>query len=104
MRTFLLTLVGCWLVATVTSPAFAIPTFKIAFIERYGSNPEIKKLANDMGCNICHFGKNEKKNRNDYGRALAEFLDRDDFKGDRLKAEPEKVKKELDEAFKRSNP
>jgi hypothetical protein len=101
MKKICLTLVACWMLLNVCTPASAIPAFKKAFLDHYGSNPELKKVVNDLGCNVCHFGKNEKKNRNDYGRALAEFLHRSEYTGDRMKAEPEKVKKEFDEAFKK---
>ena len=59
-----------------------------------------KKASEEAKCNVCHFG-NSKKNKNDYGKALGELLKKDNYKEDRVKAEPEAVKKELEEAFKK---
>ena len=80
-----------------SSPALAIPGFKKAFDDRY---PELKSVSDEQKCNLCHFGKS-KKNKNDYGLALSELLKKDNFKEERVKAEPDKVKAEYDAAFKK---
>lgn len=93
-------LFACVVALAATSSAFATPVFKKAFDEQYGKNEAIKKASEEAKCNVCHFG-NSKKNKNDYGKALSELLKKDNYKEDRVKAEPEAVKKELDEAFKK---
>ena len=93
-------LFACVVALAATSSAYATPVFKKAFDEQYGKNETIKKASEDAKCNVCHFG-NSKKNKNDYGKALSELLKKDNYKEDRVKAEPEAVKKELEEAFKK---
>ena len=93
-------LFACVVALAATSSAYATPVFKKAFDEQYGKNETIKKASEEAKCNVCHFG-NSKKNKNDYGKALSELLKKDNYKEDRVKAEPEAVKKELEEAFKK---
>ena len=85
------------------SPAWAIIPFKKAFDEYYGkNNADIKKASDEAKCLVCHVGTQSKKNRNDYGKALSELLKKDNFKADRLQKEPEKVKEEIEAAFKKA--
>lgn len=72
-------------VAFSSSPAFAIKQFADAFKETYvkeGSPlaAEVEKAK----CNVCHVGKN-KKDRNAYGNALAELLDKKEDKDNKEK-------------------
>ncbi|MFO0904933.1 MAG: hypothetical protein U0939_18145 [Pirellulales bacterium] len=90
-------LVAVALAIGFSSPAFAVPGFKKAFDDRY---PELKGVSEEQKCNLCHYGKS-KKNKNDYGVALSELLKKENFKEDRVKAEPDKVKEEYDAAFKK---
>ena len=60
-------------------------------------------------CWICHVNmtplgekKLKKKVRNNYGKALSEFLDKENFSSKRRKAEPEKVSAEIRDAFKKA--
>jgi hypothetical protein len=46
-------------------------------------------------CNVCHMPGADKKARNAYGQQLATILKKDNFKADRLKAEPEKCTAEI---------
>ena len=46
-------------------------------------------------CNVCHAAGEDKKARNAYGKQLATILKKDNFKADRLKAEPEKCTAEI---------
>ncbi len=73
-------------VATVAGatarPAFAIKQFqdefKAVYVKPDSSDPAEKALAaavETAKCNLCHKGK-EKKDRNAYGHALAELLDK----------------------------
>ncbi len=91
--------------------AHAIMTFWKEFEERYvkpdsedPAEQAFAKLASAKNketgkCNVCHIKGKSKKYHNTYGKALAEFLDKDDFKTKRRKEEPEAVKKEIQEAF-----
>ena len=90
-------LVAVALALGFSSQASAIPGFKKAFDDRY---PALKGVSEEQKCNLCHFGKS-KKNKNDYGKALAELLKKDNYKDERVKAEADKVKAEYDEAFKK---
>lgn len=90
-------LVGAALAAVFASSALAIPNFKKSFEEQY---PALKGVSEEQKCNLCHYGKS-KKNKNDYGKALSEFLKKDNYKDERVKAEPEKVKAEYDAAYKK---
>ena len=63
-------------------PAFAIKQFqdefKALYVKPDSSDPAEKALATAVEaakCNVCHKGK-EKKERNAYGHALAELLDK----------------------------
>src|SRR5690606_1961116 len=64
------------------------------------TNESFLAAVKEANCNVCHFGKN-KKNRTDYGQALHTFLEKDNFKAARMKAEPEKAQAEILEALKK---
>ena len=83
--------------SVLVTSAVAVPAFKKAFDDAY---PDAKKVSDEQKCNLCHFGKS-KKNKNDYGRALAEHLKKENYKDDRIKGEPDKVKAEFADAFKK---
>jgi hypothetical protein len=79
-------------------PAFAIKQFSDQFVEVYvkadGTDAE-KALAaavETAKCNVCHFGKS-KKDRNAYGQALADLLDKKEDKDnvEKIRASLEKV-------------
>lgn len=83
---------------TAARPAFAIKQFFDQFKEMYanaeGSDAE-KALAEAVAtakCNVCHYGKS-KKNKNAYGAALSELLDKKEDKSDveKIRASLEKV-------------
>ena len=98
----LLALTGA-MVLMLNANAFAIPVFKKQWDETYvadNKNEAFVAAAEEAKCNVCHYGKS-KKNRNDYGEALHKYLEKDEFKSARVKAEPEKVKAEIEEAFKK---
>jgi hypothetical protein len=85
------------------SPALAIQEFKKQFDAKYVEGNE--KLAAAVAvakCNVCHDYKSKsKKDRNEYGMALSKFLKKENFKMDRIKEEPDKVKAEIWDAFKK---
>ena len=83
---------------TAARPAFAIKQFSDQFVEMYvkadGTEAE-KALAaavETAKCNVCHFGKS-KKDRNAYGEALADLLDKKEDKDnvEKIRASLEKV-------------
>jgi hypothetical protein len=58
--------------------ALAIKPFNDAFIKKYvdgNENTEFAEAAKAAKCGLCHVGK-KKKDRNAYGMALAELLDK----------------------------
>lgn len=123
MRKFGITMLCAGLVAGATCmnvpSASAIAPFNSEFQELYvveeGGTPEQQKLAaayDDSAkgkCWTCHANMKElgydsaygKLVRNSYGRALSQFLDKENFDTDRRKAEPEKCKAEIQEAMKK---
>lgn len=110
-RVFVFALVAAMMVM-MTSPAMAITHFRKVWNEHYvprpnapggdAVDPEFRSVVRKAGCFVCHVkGEDKKEVRNEYGNALAEFLDSEDYDKDRIKAEPEKVQKEILEAFKK---
>jgi hypothetical protein len=53
------------------APAFGRAEYNRAFWKTYQA--ELGKLAETVRCNACHYG-NDKKNRNDYGKAFGTAL------------------------------
>jgi formylmethanofuran dehydrogenase subunit E len=98
----LLVLTG-FMVLALNANVFAIPAFKKQWDENYlegNENASFVAAVEEAKCNVCHYGKS-KKNRTDYGQALHEFLEKDNYKASRVREEPEKVKAEILEAFKK---
>lgn len=87
-------LLALMVIAGVIAPAVAFPPFQKQFLAKYadGTDEAFTKLAKDEAkCLVCHQGKN-KKNRNPYGAALAEFIGKKDQKDtDKIVAALEKV-------------
>ena len=74
------------LVAGVSQPAFAVKEFfdefKAVYVKPDSSDANEKALAAEVEtakCNVCHAGSS-KKERNAYGNALAELLDKKEDK------------------------
>src|SRR3954467_4490542 len=80
-------LVAAILLAPSAGTVEARPPYKKAFEKKY---PKVKKA----DCNICHVGE-EKKDRNDYGKAVGEAL------GATKVTDPKKIEKALDTAAKK---
>jgi hypothetical protein len=84
------------LVALNVTPADAFPAWKMAFDKKYlveGSALHTA-LEGKSNCNICHVGT-DKKQRNDYGKALDKLLSKDDMKdADKIQQAFEKVEGE----------
>jgi len=84
-------LVHALLVGPAAQPAKAVKQFRDAFIAKYvkpdSSDAKDKAFAaavETAKCNLCHAGKS-KKDRNPYGVALDELLDRKTDKDDKAK-------------------
>ena len=104
---------GVLMVATATlaigtrlPSAQAVPPFMKEFTAKYVKADATDDKDKAFGeivtktakCNVCHVGT-DKKMRNAYGKQLAMLLKKDNFKADRLAAEPDKVKAEIDAAL-----
>ena len=92
----------------INRPLHALPfffqEFQVTFVKPDADDANVKKfaelaLSENGKCLICHVKGKEKSTRNPFGAALAELLDKDNFKKARLKAEPEKTKKEFHDAL-----
>jgi hypothetical protein len=78
-------LLACLVLVLLAAPAWAIPPFSDAFKKAYvkpGEPLEAKVM--EVKCNVCHVGK-EKKDKNEYGKAVGKFLKKADFTGDAKK-------------------
>ncbi len=79
MKRFALTL-GFMLL--LVAPAFATNEFSKEWKDHYtgeGANEEFVKTARKAGCNVCHVKGEKKTERNEYGKAVGEFLKKEDF-------------------------
>lgn len=89
---------GLVVLAVNVGPAIGIPAFKKQFEEQYIGEEETTPMAVSFGeakCWVCHVEGEDKEVNNAYGEALAELLDKEDFKRDRLRAEPEAAMAEI---------
>lgn len=89
-------------VGLISQPAFAIPFFWEVFNEKVvpaepKEEPAKKFAAAATGskCNVCHIDGQSKKERNAYGAALDELLDKANFGKDRLEKEKDKATAEV---------
>ena len=93
-----------FVVGAAARPAYAIKQFfeefKAVYVKPDSSDPNEKALAAEVEtakCNVCHAGSS-KKERNSYGDALAELLDKKEDKEN-----VEKIKKALAEVAAKPN-
>ena len=107
----------CILLAGMADYAFAIGTFKDGFYARYvkedSGNAKEQTLAEAATastgkCYICHVNMTKlgekglgKKVRNNYGKALSAFLEKDNFSSERREAQPDKVAAEVQAALEK---
>ncbi len=61
-----------WL--TSARPAEARPQYMGVWVKTYPTVAEKNQVKSSVKCNVCHYGAT-KKNRNDYGKAIAKALD-----------------------------
>ena len=59
----------------------------------------VELITKTAKCNVCHVGPSDRKLRNAYGKQLSTILKKDNFKPERLQAEPDKVKAEINAAL-----
>jgi hypothetical protein len=95
------------LTASVVSPsAFAIKEFSETWVKVFvepSENEEFKKLAAEAKCNVCHIDGENKKKHNPYGEALEDLgLLKKTFPPKRFKDQPDEVRKEVEELFKKA--
>ncbi|TWU65585.1 hypothetical protein V7x_11330 [Crateriforma conspicua] len=95
-------------VFTFAAPASATSDFARAWKEAYLAGDDVDadfvKTARKAGCYVCHIKGHPKKKevRNEYGKAIHEFLKKEDFPKDYLKEKPEEAKKKMVEGFKKA--
>ncbi|KAA5545952.1 hypothetical protein FYK55_03300 [Roseiconus nitratireducens] len=93
--------------ALIASPVLATSTFNKQWKETYLSgddvNEDFVKTARKAGCYVCHVkGEDKKKVRNEYGKAVNEFLKAEDFPKDYVTANPEEAAKKITEGLKKA--
>jgi len=89
---------GLVILAVNAGQAIGIPAFKKQFEERYIGENEDSPMAVSFGeakCYTCHVPGEKKEVNNAYGIALSELLDKEDFKRDRLRGDPEGAEAEI---------
>ncbi|MFN3150538.1 hypothetical protein [Bremerella sp.] len=89
-------------VAYIAQPAYAIPFFWEVFNEKVvPADPKeepakaFATTATASKCNVCHIDGQSKKERNAYGAALDELLDKANFDKERLEKEKDKATEEV---------
>ena len=98
MKKVCVTLVaGLIAVGMLSRQASAIPPLHKAFMEKY-TDVKLVEAAKETKCNVCHDpNSKEKKDKNEYGKALGKFFKKGDF--GKLKDKPEEATKYANEAF-----
>ncbi|TWU50878.1 hypothetical protein Poly51_41710 [Rubripirellula tenax] len=97
-------MIGCMML--LASPAMAISEFGKQWKNEYlgdEADEDFKKNGRKAGCYVCHVkGEDKKKVRNEYGKALHEFLKAEDFPKEYIKDNPEEAKAKILEGFKKA--
>ncbi len=97
-------MIGCLML--LATPVMAISEFGKQWKNEYlgdDANDDFKKVGRKAGCNVCHVNKEDKKKvRNEYGKAVHEFLKAEDFPKEYLKDNPEEAKAKILEGFKKA--
>ncbi len=97
-------LVGCLVLLANTS--LANSTFSKHWKAKYASkdaDADFQKAVKGQGCFICHIKDQDKKKvRNEYGKAIHEYLKAEDFPKDYVKENPEEAKAKILEGFKKA--
>jgi hypothetical protein len=90
MKKFSISLLCLAILSMSTLSAWAIPPFGEAFKKKYvegNGNAAFVEAAGAAKCNVCHMGE-KKKDKNEYGNAVAKHLKKADFTGDAKKFDP----------------
>ncbi len=83
--------------------ARALPPFSKEWVAKY-TKPDstdekdkafAEQVTKTVKCQVCHVGTTDKKMRNAYGKQLSMLIKKDNFKAERLQAEPDKCKAEI---------
>lgn len=95
------------LVILMSTPTFATSEFSRQWKADYlgeDADPDFVKTARRASCYVCHIkGHPDKKEaRNEYGRAMLEFLDKETYSRDYVKANPEEAAKQITAGFKKA--
>lgn len=90
-------LLGLFALSVFVGSVSARPQYKKVSDERYKDSP-IAEAAADAKCNLCHFGKS-KKNRNDFGKALSKYLNKDVYT--ELKSDADKLNEAVTKALEK---
>ena len=84
---------GC--ACLLATPALATNEFAKEWKDHYATDEADKifvAAARKAGCNVCHVKGEKKTEHNEYGKAVKEFLDKEDFTKEWVKENPEKAK------------
>jgi hypothetical protein len=79
----------------LATPALATNEFAKEWKDHYATdeaNADFVAASRKAGCNVCHVKGEKKTERNEYGKAIKEFLKKEDFTKDWVKENPEKAK------------
>jgi hypothetical protein len=83
---------AAFVVASATREAQARPAYNTEFGKTY---PKLEEKAKTVKCGVCHVGTEDKKTRNDYGKALDKALGTKNVKeADKIKEALKKIEKE----------
>ncbi len=94
---------GC--VTLLATPALATNEFAKEWKDHYvtdESSKEFTTATRKAGCNVCHIKGEKKTERNEYGKAVSEFLSKDKFTKEWVKDNPEEAKKLIVEGLKKA--
>jgi hypothetical protein len=87
------------------SPVFATADFNKEWKSHFlpeDANADFKSAAGKAGCNVCHVNKAKKTERNEYGKAVSEFLKKEKFTKEWIKENPEEAKKLIIEGLEKA--
>jgi hypothetical protein len=79
----------------MAAPASATNEFAKEWKDHYATDSAPKEFVDasrKAGCNVCHVKGEKKTERNEYGKAILEFLKKEDFTKEWVKENPEKAK------------
>ncbi|WP_442507526.1 hypothetical protein SH528x_006455 [Novipirellula sp. SH528] len=88
------------------TPAMAISEFGKQWKSEYlgeDADADFVKMGKKANCYVCHVkGEKKEEARNEYGKAVHEYLKAEDFPKEYIKDNPEEAKKKIIEGFKKA--